>query len=386
MLPEVLSNGVCSLHANTDKLTLSVFMKIDKKGNVFDYEIVEGLINSNGSLSYESINKMFDGDPEAIKYYEDMGLKDDLELARELALILNKKRMKRGALDFQFEEDRVFLDVKGDVIKIQPYPRTISNRIIEEFMLICNETIAEHFYWLDMPFVYRIHEDPSPEKLERLEAVLRSLGHPLKCSTDNLRSKMLQQIIDETKDLPEGNMISTNILRSLKQAKYSPEELGHFGLACRFYSHFTSPIRRYPDLQIHRIIKEYLHNNLRGNKIDHYTDKVWYSSDQSSKMERVAEKAEDKVHRYYWCKYALSNKDKIYEATIFNIGHNSLTILINNVIKAKVLYDTVSDNVVYNEEEFKVTIDSIEYRIGNKINVKYAFHDEMEWQLYFTIL
>ncbi len=293
MLPKKLSNGICSLNPKIDRLTLSCFMEIDKNGKVVDHRVVESIIKSTERMTYTDVTKILrDEDEETINKYSN--LVDYFKLMEELCKILYKKRLKRGAIDFDFEECKIILDEKGKPIEIKPYERAIANRIIEEFMLVCNETIAEHMFWSNLPFVYRIHEDPDEEKLMHFNEFVHNLGYVIRWNND-IHPKSLQTIIEKVKGEKEETVVSTLLLRSLKQARYSPECIGHFGLAARYYCHFTSPIRRYPDLIIHRIIKEYINGQIDDKRATRLTTEVEYASKQSSEMERVAQEAEREV-------------------------------------------------------------------------------------------
>ena len=264
MLPKKLSNGVCSLHPGEPRLTLSVFMEINKSGKVVDHQIVETVIESKERLVYDNISDLLEhNDQEQLERYAHI-LKD-LKLMEELCHILTKKREERGSIDFDFPEAKIILDKKGHPIEVKKFDRRIANRMIEEFMLISNETVAEYMYWADIPFLYRIHEDPDMEKINEFNKFIHNFGYHLK-GTQEIHPKELQELIKKIENTREENIINTLMLRSLRKAKYSSEPEGHFGLAAKYYSHFTAPIRRYPDLQIHRIIKEFINNKINEKK------------------------------------------------------------------------------------------------------------------------
>ena len=252
MLPKQLSNGVCSLNPFEDKLTLSCFMEIDSEGKVVNSDIAETVINSKARMTYTEVSDILEKDDEKLKKTFAAQV-DDFVKAEKLARILMKRRQRRGAIDFDFPEAKIILNGNGEVVDIKHYERRISNKMIEEFMLVANETVAEHFYWLQLPFVYRIHETPSAEKMEDLKKFISTFGYTIKGDMENVHPKEIQGIVEKIKGTKEEEPISTIALRSMKQAKYSPQCIGHFGLAAKYYCHFTSPIRRYPDLQIHRI-------------------------------------------------------------------------------------------------------------------------------------
>ena len=294
MLPKKLSNGICSLNPNVDRLTLSCFMEIDKKGKVLAHEIDETVIKTNERMTYTDVTKILEGkaDEELLKRYD--YLIEDFKTMEELCLILREKRRKRGAIDFEFEESKIILNELGRPIDIKPYERAIANRLIEEFMLVCNETIAENMYWQNLPFVYRVHEEPDDEKLQRFKDFIHNLGYTIKYSQE-IHPRALQEILEKVQGKPEETVVSTLLLRSMMQAKYSPECAGHFGLAAQYYCHFTSPIRRYPDLQIHRIIKENLNGKINDKRRERLAVIVDEAAKQSSEMERLAEDAEREV-------------------------------------------------------------------------------------------
>ncbi|MDU2659255.1 MAG: VacB/RNase II family 3'-5' exoribonuclease, partial [Clostridium perfringens] len=284
MLPKKLSNGICSLNPQVDRLALTCFMEIDHKGNVVNHSIHESVIKTNERMTYTDVTKILrDNDKELIERYKD--LVDDFKAMEELCKILNKRRMGRGAIDFEFAESKIILDEKGKPIDIKPYERAIANRIIEEFMLVCNETIAEYMNKAEIPFVYRIHEEPDNEKLQRFKNFAYSLGYSFNFG-ELIEPRDLQKVVEEVKGKNEEMVINTLLLRSMMQARYSPDCAGHFGLAAEYYCHFTSPIRRYPDLQIHRIIKEYINKKIDPKRAKRLLSIVDSASKQSSEMER----------------------------------------------------------------------------------------------------
>ena len=271
MLPHRLSNGICSLNEGVDRLALSCIMEIDEKGNVIGHNIAETVIRVDRRMSYTSVKKILEDRDEAErKEYE--ALVPMFELMQELAALLREKRKQRGSIDFDFPETKIILDEKGKPIEIKPYERNTATKIIEDFMLITNETIAEDYFWQEIPFVYRTHDTPDPERIERLEVFINNFGYGIKNNREGIHPKELQKLLARIEDSPEEALISRLTLRSMKQAKYTVENSGHFGLSAKYYCHFTSPIRRYPDLQIHRIIKENLHGGIAEKRIKHYRD------------------------------------------------------------------------------------------------------------------
>ncbi len=312
MLPKQLSNGVCSLNPFEDKLTLSCFMEIDSEGKVVNSDIAETVINSKARMTYTEVSDILEKDDEKLKQTFAAQV-DDFIKAEKLARILMKRRQRRGAIDFDFPEAKIILNGNGEVVDIKHYERRISNKMIEEFMLVANETVAEHFYWLQLPFVYRIHETPSAEKMEDLKKFIATFGYTIKGDMENVHPKEIQGIVEKIKGTKEEESISTIALRSMKQAKYSPQCIGHFGLAAKYYCHFTSPIRRYPDLQIHRIIKEQLNNKINNKRQEQLAHIVEYASTQSSERERAAELAERDVHDFYKACYMADKVGQEFE-------------------------------------------------------------------------
>ncbi len=374
MLPKVLSNGMCSLNPNEDKLTLSVFMEIDKNGKVVKYDIKETIINSKARMTYTEVSDILEkGDEDLKKKYAN--ILDDFYNAQDLAKILSKRRTQRGSIDFDFPEAKIILNEDGTVNDIKHYERRISNRIIEEFMLVTNETVAEHYFWLNIPFVYRIHEVPSKEKIEELSKFIATFGYTIKGDLDDVHPKALQKIVEDIKGKKEEDVISTIMLRSLRQARYSPECSGHFGLAAKYYSHFTSPIRRYPDLQIHRIIKEQLNDKINQKRIEQLTNIVDYSSTISSEKERKAELAERDVKDYY---KALFMSDKIgqeFEGVVSSVTSFGMFIELDNTVEGLVRLANISDDYyIFDESTYTIIGEATKktYKIGDTVNIRVA--------------
>jgi ribonuclease R len=376
MLPKQLSNGVCSLNPDEDKLTLSVFMEIDRKGNVVNSSIEETVIRSKGRLVYTNVSDVL----EHIHEEENQELADMLFKAEELAKILMKKRERRGALDFNFPEPYIHLDENGRPYNIEPYERRIANKIIEEFMLVANETVAEYFYWIGIPFVYRIHETPSSSKIEALNKFIHNYDLLIKGDTEEVHPKQIQKIIKSVEGKKEEKAISTLILRSLKQAKYSPDCSGHFGLAAEYYCHFTSPIRRYPDLQIHRIIKEFINKGgLNSNRQNKLKDIVLKASEQSSVMERKAEVAERDIDKYYKCIYMEDKIGQEFKGIISSVTHFGFFVELPDTVEGLVSIESLTeDRYEYNENTHELIGQGvgteethiIAYRVGDEVTVK----------------
>ena len=379
MLPKQLSNGVCSLNPNEDKLTLSVFMEISDKGEVVNSSIEETIIKSKARMVYTDVSDILENNDRGlkIKYAE---LVDDFRLAEKLAKILMKKREKRGALDFNFPEPYIHLDSNGNVENIEPYERRIANKIIEEFMLVTNETVAEYFYWLGLPFVYRIHETPSSSKMEALNKFIHNYDILIKGDMEEVHPKAIQKIIKSIEGKKEEKVISSLILRSLKQAKYSPDCSGHFGLAAKYYCHFTSPIRRYPDLQIHRIIKEFINNyGISSGRQNKLKDIVLKASEQSSEMERKAEVAERDIDKYYKCLYMQNKIGEEFEGIVSGVTHFGFFVELPDTVEGLVPIESLTEDYYeYDESKHELIgqgigtdeMHIIAYRIGDTVRVK----------------
>ncbi len=292
MIPHRLSNGICSLNPKVDRLTLSCEMTINQQGQVTEHEIFQSVIKTTERMTYSDVNRILtEDDAELKERYEPLvPMFKDME---RLAEILRAKRMDRGAVDFDFKEAKVLVDEEGAVKDVVIRERSVAEKLIEEFMLVANETVAEHFHWMNVPFIYRIHEEPNAEKLQKFLEFVTTFGYIVKGKAGDIHPRASQSILDEVRDRPEETVISTVMLRSMKQAKYDPHSLGHFGLATEFYTHFTSPIRRYPDLIVHRLIRTYLING----QSDEATQEKWAErlpeiADHTSTMERRAVDAE----------------------------------------------------------------------------------------------
>ncbi|EQK41302.1 ribonuclease R [[Clostridium] bifermentans ATCC 638] len=372
MLPKTLSNGVCSLNPFEDKLTLSVFMEIDHKGEVVKHDIKETIINSKARMTYTEVSDILEKDDEKLKKTF-AKVADDFFTAEKLARILMKRREKRGSIDFDFPEAKIILNNDGDVVDIKQYERRISNRIIEEFMLITNETVAEHFFWLNMPFVYRVHETPAHEKIETLNKFISTFGYVIKGDLESVHPKALQGIIEQIHGKTEEKAISTIMLRSLKQARYSPECVGHFGLAAQYYSHFTSPIRRYPDLQIHRIIKEFLNGKISQKRQDQLAQIVDYASTQSSEREREAELAERDVKDIYKARYMEDRVGEEFVGIVSSVTSFGMFIELDNTVEGLVrLADMGDDYYIFDENTFTILGERTKkmYRIGDVVKIR----------------
>ncbi len=387
MLPHKLSNGICSLNAGENRLALSCLMTIDQKGEVINHELVESVIKVDRRMSYTSVKKILEGNDEAErKEYE--ALVPMFERMRELADILRKRRKKRGSIDFDFPETKIILDSEGHPVDIKPYDRNVATKIIEDFMLIANETVAQHFYWLELPFVYRTHDTPDPEKIAKLGTFIRNFGYSLKSQQEEVHPKELQKLLANAEDTPEEALICRLTLRSMKQAKYTIDCTGHFGLACQYYCHFTSPIRRYPDLQIHRIIKEQLRGKLDEKRITHYNEILPQVTKHSSEMERRADEAERETDKLKKAEYMEERIGSIYEGVISSITAWGIYVELPNTIEGMIHVSMLSGDYFYYDEasyEMVGQATDIRYKLGQKLTVKVNAVDRISRNIDFVL-
>ncbi|MBX7318039.1 ribonuclease R [Clostridium chauvoei] len=387
MLPKKLSNGICSLNPQVDRLTLSCFMTIDQKGKVLSHEIAETIIKTNERMTYTDVTKILrDNDEELIKRYD--YLVDDFKAMEELCLILREKRMRRGAIDFDFEESKIILNELGKPIDIKPYERAIANRIIEEFMLVCNETVAEHMFWTNTPFVYRVHEDPDEEKLEKFKEFVYNLGYIVRWGQET-HPRALQDLLEKIKGKKEETVVNTLLLRSMMQAKYSPECVGHFGLAAKYYCHFTSPIRRYPDLQIHRIIKEHINSKIDDKRSTRLTNIVEVASKQASEMERLAQEAEREVYDLKKAEYMLDRVGEEFNGIISSVTSFGLFVELPNTIEGLIHITALDDDYYIYDEAHLCLIGERRkkvYKLGDEAKVRCSRVDIENREVYFDLV
>lgn len=372
MLPHALSNGICSLNQGVDRLALSCIMEIDKKGKIVGHRIAESVLRIDRRMSYTSVKKIIeDHDPEECEKYKDFV--PMFELMLELSLLLRERRTKRGAIDFDFPESKIILNEKGVPIEIKPYERNSATKLIEDFMLAANETIAEDFFWQELPFVYRIHENPDSEKLLKLSDMLASFGYFIKTNGEEVHPKEFQKLLSQISGTKEEPMISRLTLRSMKQARYATVCSGHFGLAAKYYCHFTSPIRRYPDLQIHRIIKENLHGKLNPKRIEHYERILDSVADSCSKNERRADEAEREVDKLKKVQYMTTKIGQEFTGTISGITSWGMYVELPDTVEGMVSVNSMLDDYYYfSEEEYKmIGKDSKKtYQLGQSVTIK----------------
>lgn len=371
MLPHKLSNGICSLNQGQDRLALSCIMTIDPNGKVIDYRVVESVICVDRRMTYTSVNKIIEENDEAEreKYKEFVPM---FEQMATLASILRKNRKKRGSIDFDFPETKMILDSEGHPIEIKPYERNSATKLIEDFMLIANETVAQYFYWLELPFVYRTHDNPDSEKIMKLATFIHNFGYTIKMSKDEIHPKEIQKLLANIEGKTEEDLISRLALRSMKQAKYTIDCSGHFGLACRYYCHFTSPIRRYPDLQIHRIIKDYLRGRMKEERKAHYEAILADVAAQSSKMERRADEAERETEKMKKAEYMGNHLGETFEGIISGIMEWGIYVELPNTVEGMIHVSKIpGDYFVYDEIQYEMvgSKTGIKYKLGQPVNV-----------------
>ena len=387
MLPHKLSNGICSLNANVDRLALSCIMEIDSKGNVIGHRIAETVVNINKRMDYTTVNKILEfEDEKAIE--ENKELVPMFKMMNELAVILREKRHKRGSIDFDFPESKIILDEKGRPLEIKPYERNSATKLIEDFMLIANETIAEHFFWQELPFVYRTHDNPDSEKMLKLSLFINNFGYGIKTTQEEVHPKELQKLLEKIGGTEEETLISRLTLRSMKQAKYTTLCTGHFGLATKYYCHFTSPIRRYPDLQIHRIIKENLRGGLSEKRIKHYESVLPGIAEQSSKTERRADEAERDTDKIKKVEYMEKHIGEVFEGVVSSITNWGMYVELPNTIEGMVrIADIHDDYYYYDEENYELVGEATKrvFKLGQTVQVEVLRTDKQQRQIDFGI-
>jgi len=387
MLPPKLSNGICSLNPQTDRLTMSVLIDFDWDGNIKKYKITPGVIKTCERMTYTQVNEILEEkDKDTMKRFD--YLVDDLNSMKLLAEKLTEKRFMRGSLDFDLEEAKVILDEDGYATDVVKEERKISNRIIEEFMIAANEVVAEHIFWLKIPFIYRIHETPDEEKISSLKEFLYNLGYTLK-GTQNLKPKSLQQILEKVSGKPEQRLINTMLLRSLKQARYSDINLGHFGLASLYYTHFTAPIRRYPDLMVHRILRKQLQNKIDQKQEKRLNKLVEKIAKISSERERIAEEAERETIDLKIAEYMASKIGETYEAIVSGVTSFGIFVELDNTIEGLVHVSNMEDDYYHFNDKTMALIGERTgktFRIGDIVKVKVDNVNIAERQIDFVLV
>jgi ribonuclease R len=399
MLPHALSNGICSLNAGENRLALSCLMTVDTKGDIVDHEIVESVIKVNKRMTYTAVKNILEDETVVGKdadYAQYANLVDTFKLMAQLAALLRAKRKKRGSIDFDFPECKIILDKQGHPLDIKAYEHNVATDIIEDFMLAANETVAQHFYWMEAPFVYRVHDVPDPERIEKLAAFISNYGlymksmgkRSSKTGGEEVHPKEIQKLLSKVMGTPEESMISRLALRSMKQAKYSTECTGHFGLACNYYCHFTSPIRRYPDLQIHRIIKDSLRGRLNEKKSEHYREILDEVAKHSSEMERRADEAERETDKLKKVEYMEEHIGEIFDGVVSGVTRWGIYVELPNTVEGMVHISKLpGDYYIYSEEKNEVlgTGTGKTYRLGMAVKVRVAECDRVMRSIDFDI-
>ena len=378
MLPRELSNGICSLNAGTDRLAMSCMMTFDVNGNVLDHTITESVICVDERMSYTGVKAILEGQehPE--------GEREDIRalcfLMKEAAAILKEKRRKRGAIDFDFPESKIIVDDKGYPIDIHPYERNVATDIIEDFMLLANETVAEDYFWQEIPFLYRTHETPDSDKIKKLDTFIHNFGYYMKTGRENFHPKEIQKLLFSLEGEPEEPLISRLALRSMKQAKYTTLNVGHFGLSTQYYTHFTSPIRRYPDLQIHRIIKENIHGKLNQKRLEHYEAILPSVAQQSSTMERRAQDAEREVDKLKKVEYMQQYLGEAFTGVISGVTSWGFFVELDNTIEGMVHVSILpGDYYYYDEKTYSMVGERTgrTFKLGEKAKIRVKDVDMM---------
>ncbi|MBN8235431.1 ribonuclease R [Halobacillus kuroshimensis] len=373
MIPHRLSNGICSLNPQVDRLTLSCEMEINPKGEVVSHEIFQSVIKTNERMTYKDVNEILTNeDPALMERYKD--LVPTFQNMEKLASILRGKRMDRGAIDFDFKEAGVVVDEEGKAVDVRLRERSVAERLIEEFMLAANETVAEHFHWMEVPFIHRIHQEPAEDKLQTFFDFVANMGYVVKGTADSVHPQALQKVLEEVKGTQEDMIISKLMLRSMQQAKYDPQGLGHFGLATDYYTHFTSPIRRYPDLIVHRLIRTYLVEK----KVDYKTRKHWKDqmpeiARHSSEMERAAVDAERETDDLKKAEYMQDKVGEEYEGVISSVTSFGMFVELPNTVEGLVHVSTLTDDYYHFHEKQYAMIGERTgnvFRIGDEVTIR----------------
>ena len=388
MLPHALSNGICSLNAGEDRLALSCIMTVNPKGEVIDHKIAETVVHIDQRMSYTSVKKILeDRDQEEMEAYKEFV--PMFELMAELAKILREKRHRRGSIDFDFPESKIMLNADGTPTEIKPYDRNTATKIIEDFMLLANETVAEDYFWQEIPFVYRTHDVPDEEKIQKLCTFINNFGHSMHVANKEVRPKEIQKLLAKVDGTPEGDFISRLALRSMKQAKYTPENTGHFGLAAQYYCHFTSPIRRYPDLQIHRIIKETLRGRMNENRMEHYESILPEVTKHASQMERRAEEAERETIRLKKAEYMEQHIGEVFAGVISSITKWGMYVELENTVEGLIHVTNMhDDHYDYYEDRFEIIGEHTRrsYKLGQKVYVRVLDTDRLQRTIDFELV
>ena len=387
MLPRELSNGICSLNEGQDRYTLSVSMEIDNKGKIISSEVYKGIINVTRRMSYKDVQAILDNSNEEIvtKYKDYIA---DFKLMEELAKILKEKRITKGYLNLDIPESKIILDQDGYAIDVCKYETTFANEIIEQFMLAANETIAEKFYWLKAPFIYRVHEEPDIEKVNELNKLLFNFGYKIHVKEGKIYPAEFSKILKEVEGKPEEKIVSNMILRTLKVAVYDSENKGHFGIASKYYCHFTSPIRRYPDLQIHRIIKEALNNKLTDKHISHFNHILPEVTKNCSITERRADDAERDTEKLKKAEYMMGYIGEEYEGVISGVTNFGIYVELPNTVEGLIhVSNMMDDHYIYDENTYSMTGERTKktYKLGQKVKIRVEAADKVARTIDFSL-
>ncbi len=379
MLPARLSNGICSLNAGEDRLAVSCIMLIDPAGKIIDHQIAETVINVDRRMSYTAVNEILeDQNGEVCQEYKE--LVPMLERMKELAAVLRRNRMKRGSIDFDLPETKIILDEDGRPVEIKPYERNTATNLIEDFMLIANETVAQDYFWMEIPFVYRSHETPDPERMRKLAAFIGNFGLTMHNPRGDIHPKELQKLLAKIQGTPHEMLVSRLTLRSMKRAQYTVDCLGHFGLAVQYYCHFTSPIRRYPDLQIHRIIKDSLRGRMTEKKKMHYEAILPDVAKQSSEMERRADEAEREIEKMKKAEYMQGHLNEVFEGMISSITAWGMYVELPNTVEGLVHVTAMQDDYYHYDESAYVMAGETtgkRYQLGQMVRVRCTAADKL---------
>ena len=387
MLPRELSNGICSLNAGEDRFTLSVSMEINPKGNVISSDVYKGIINVTERMSYTDVQKILDNsDEEIVKKYEKYI--NDFKLMEELALILKNKRLEKGYLNLDIPESKIVLDKDGYAIDVHKYETSFSNEIIEQFMLTANEQVAEKFYWLKAPFIYRVHEDPDIEKVTELNKTLFNFGYTIKIKEEKIYPTEFSKVLEQAKDTPEEKIVSNLVLRTLKVAEYDAENKGHFGIASKYYCHFTSPIRRYPDLFIHRIISKYLENNymMDEEEKEEYFKLAENDARQSTEREKIATQVERDSIDIKKAEYMEGKIGEEYDGIISGVTQFGVFVELENTVEGLIRFENLGDEYFEYDPDRKTLIGErtkVVFKIGDKIKIRVIEANKQEKRISF---
>ena len=390
MLPRELSNGICSLNAGEDRFTLSCSMEIDQKGKVVSSEIYKGIINVTERMNYSDVQKIIDSsDKKVLEKYK--RYIQEFKNMEELAIILKNRRLENGYLNLDIPESKIDLDIDGHVTNISKYETTFAHEIIEQFMLTANETVAEKFFWLDAPFIYRVHEEPDLEKIRELNKFLFNFGLKIKANQDNIYPKEFAKVLDDIKGKEEEKVISNLVLRTLKVARYEAENKGHFGIASKYYCHFTSPIRRYPDLFIHRIISNYLEENYDVDQkfIDKYKQEAEDRAKQSSEREKIATQVEREAEDIKKAEYMESRIGEEYEGIVSSITSFGMFVELESTVEGLIRFDKMGDEYyIYDEDRKRLIGEKTNkvYKIGDKVKIRVIAANKLLRQIDFEIV